>query len=175
MDVSPLSLSPRSLPFTPPATLRERPPGDPYLRFQLAEGVTAVLPMQQVQEVHRLPVHRLTPLPNLPGCVLGLINRRSQVLWVVDLAHLLDITYLGANQQQYHLAIIRSGQLMLALAVAHIHGSFWLPPEAIHAHAGQLSPALQAHLQGCAMYDQEILLVLNPEAILHSSALHTSS
>ncbi|MBF2026348.1 MAG: chemotaxis protein CheW [Oscillatoriales cyanobacterium C42_A2020_001] len=153
----------------------ERPVGDPFLRLQLAEGVNAVFAMQQVQEVHTLPADRLTPLPNLPACVLGLMNRRNCVLWVVDLAFLLGIANLGANHQQYNLVIVRVGELALALAVQHISGFFWMPAEVIQPPHSQFSPLLQTHLQGCAVHEQDILLVLSAEAILHSSLLHTSS
>jgi twitching motility protein PilI len=163
------------LPASPPATNQpDRRFGDPYLRFQLTDGVEAVLAMQKVQEVHTLPAHRLTPMPNMPGCVLGLMNRRSHVIWVVDLAKVLDVASLGTNHQQYNLVIARSGDLVLALAVPAISGFFWMPAEAIRPLQGQLSATLETCLQGCAMYDQDILLVLNPEAILHSATLHAS-
>lgn len=152
----------------------ERPAGDPFLRFQLAEGVNAILAMQQVQEVHTLPGDRLTPLPNMPACVLGLMNRRSRVLWVIDLAHLMGIANLGNNHQQYNLVIVRVGELALALAVQQIGGFFWMPPEMIQPPHSQFSPLLQTHLQGCAVHEQDVLLVLSAEAILHSSLLHTS-
>ncbi|MDX2240099.1 MAG: chemotaxis protein CheW [Leptolyngbyaceae cyanobacterium bins.302] len=175
MHVSPLTLTPRSLPGHPLVTPRaEHPPGDPYLRFQLADGVMAILSMQQVQEVHTLPAHRLTPMPNLARCVLGLMNRRSQVIWVIDLAQLLDIASLSTNYQHYSIVIVRVGDLVLALAVSSIQGFFWLPATSIHPIQGQLSPTLKRYLQGCAIQEQEVLLVLDAEAILHSTALHTS-
>ncbi|EKQ71301.1 chemotaxis signal transduction protein [Leptolyngbyaceae cyanobacterium JSC-12] len=152
----------------------ERPPGDPFLRFQLADGVNAVLAMQQVQEVHILPVDRLTPMPNMPACVLGLMNRRSHVLWVVDVAYLLGIANLGSNHQHYNLVITRVGEVPLALAVQQISGFFWMPSDGIQPPPSEFSPLLQSHLQGYAVHEQDVLLVLSAEAILHSSILHPS-
>jgi twitching motility protein PilI len=50
-----------------------------YLRFSLGPQ-SALLPTQQVQEAIAIPASRITPMPNLPPAMLGLINRRSQVL-----------------------------------------------------------------------------------------------
>ena len=171
MQLLPPAFQTRSLPnslLPQPSNRPDRPPGDPYLRLQLADGIAAVVSMQQVQEVHTLPTHRLTSMPNMPRCVLGLMNRRSHVIWVVDLAQLLDVANLGVNHQHYHLVIIRIDNLVLALAVTVIHGFFWLPSEAIYSHQGQLPARLQSYIQGYASHEQEILLVLDSEAILHS-------
>lgn len=169
MNTSALTLSSSFL-----SSRSERPIGDPYLRFQLTEGVDAVLAMQQVQEVYTLPTHRLTPMPNLPTCILGLMNRRSQVLWVVDLLQLLGTSSLGTNCPHYNLVLARSGELVFGLAVQQIEGFFWMPQTAIQSPPSQLSPTLQTYLRGCTVQDQEILLVLDAEAILHSSALRSS-
>ena len=57
--------------------------GTGHLRVSLFDGVSVLIPMVYVQEVMALPAHRLSALPNLPSPVLGLMNRRSQVLWLV--------------------------------------------------------------------------------------------
>ena len=64
------------------------PPTQSYLKFTLGLQA-ALLPTQQVQEAITIPTARITPMPNMPPALLGLINRRSQVLWVTDLALLL--------------------------------------------------------------------------------------
>lgn len=150
----------------------ERMGGDPYLRLELVEGVRAVLAMPQVQEVTTLPAQRLTPMPNLPSCLLGLMNHRSQVIWVVDLAEVLGLPRLDVQYQAYNLVLIRTGNLVLALAVRSILGFFWLPPESIHPTHGQISASLQPYLDGYALHDNDVLLVLKAAAILHSTALH---
>lgn len=157
-----------------PHSRPDRAPGDPYLHLQLIEGVHAVFAMPQVQEVYTLPAHRLTPMPNLPACILGLMHHRSDVVWVVDLATILGLGGLGVNYQHYNLVMVRSGELVLALAIQSILGFCWLTPEAIYPIHGQVSAALQPYLHGYAMREQEVLLVLNAEAILHSTALHTT-
>src|SRR5919202_169115 len=83
--------------------------GDAYLKFQLAQQTPAVLSMSRAQEVVVLPVSRLTPMPNMPPHVMGLLNRRSRVLWVIDLARMLGLPPVEINVQHYNVIIISNG------------------------------------------------------------------
>lgn len=113
--------------------LKDRSPamGDAYLKFEISQGIQAVLPMRQVQEVLVLPPQRLTPMPNMPACILGLTNRRTHVLWVADLANLLEIGALDPSPQQYDLVIVRSHGVSVAIAVKQVDGIFWATPETL--------------------------------------------
>ncbi len=145
--------------------------GDPFLRFHITPATQAVLPMHQVQEVLALPTQRLTPMPNMPSCLLGLMNRRSRALWVVDLSQVLSLPGFDPNRRQYDLIIVRIEAIVLALAVHQINGVCWLPTDAIQSPPGHVPPSLQAYLRGCAIQEQELWLVLNAAAIVQSSKL----
>lgn len=146
--------------------------GDAYLKFQLAQGVHSVLAMKQVQEVLILPMHRLTPMPNMPACVLGLMNRRSHVMWVVDLAQMLGMPALDANSRQHNLVIVRVGTITLALAVQRVGGISWINSNNIQQPPGHTTSQLLTYLRGCVLQDQEVVLVLDAEAIIQSSVFH---
>ena len=60
-----------------------------YLSFQINDGLWAALPMDDVHEVLSVSPQQITPVFNMPPCVLGLLTRRSRILWTVDLSHLL--------------------------------------------------------------------------------------
>jgi positive phototaxis protein PixI len=150
--------------------------GDAYLKFELAPGIRAVLSMKQVQEVLSLPMHRLTPMPNLPPALLGLMNRRSRVLWVADLARMLGVGCFDAGVRQCSIMIVRgSGStgraMVLGLAVQQVEGTAWLKPDDIQPVPTNLATNLLAYLRGCVVHPQEVWLVLDAEAILQSSAL----
>jgi positive phototaxis protein PixI len=146
--------------------------GDGYLRVQLLPDVDALLPMLQVQEVVSLPASRLAPMPNMPPCILGLMNRRSQVLWVVNLVQLLGLPSLPQTQRDYSLVVIRSAGLTLALVVQQIKNHSWIAPESIQPVPEQLSPRLQPYLRGCLLEETALALVLDADAIANSAALH---
>jgi positive phototaxis protein PixI len=152
-----------------------KPVGEAYLKFRLNAQTPAVFSMRSVQEAIVLSTRRLTPMPNMPAAMMGLMNRRSRVIWVVDLAQLLDLATLDGNVQQYTLILIQVGAVPLGLAVQQVEGMIRLHPDEIQSPVGQVSAALVPYLRGCALQQQEqkqeILLVLDTEAIIQAPIL----
>ncbi len=148
--------------------------GDAYLKFQFGKHSPAVLSMSQAQEVFVLPVGRLTAMPNMPSYVMGLLNRRSKVLWVIDLAKMLGLPGIETNVQHYNSVIINSGSLSLGVIVQAVEGVVRLTPESIQPPLGQVSSGLVPYLRGCVLLDTEILLVLDAETIMRSPLLHNT-
>jgi positive phototaxis protein PixI len=152
-----------------------RTSGDAYLRFELCPQTSAVIVMRYVQEAMILPARRLTPMPNMPPCMLGLMNRRSRVLWVIDLAQMLGLAILDTNAQQYSLVLTQVGAVTLGLAVQQVEGIAWIDSSQIQPPIGQVFPSLVPYLRGCAVHHQdqkqEMLLMLDAEAIAQSPIL----
>ena len=159
--------------ITPPKTNKKNL-GDAYLKFHLGQQTSAVLSMSQAQEVFVLPIGRLTPMPNMPPYVMGLLNRRSKVLWVIDLAKMLGLPGVEVNVQHYNSVIINNGSVSLLLIVQSVEGVVRLTPESIQPPLGQVSSGLVPYLRGCVFFEQEILLALDGEAIMRSPLLHNT-
>jgi positive phototaxis protein PixI len=154
----------------------QKSPGETYLKFHLNRQIPAVFSMRHVQEALILQSRRLTPMPNMPAPMMGLMNRRSRVIWVVDLAQLLGLSVLDASStQQYMLILIQVGSVPLGLAVHQVEGIMRLEPNAVQSPVGQVAASLVPYLRGCVLQQQEhkreILLVLDGEAIAHSPIL----
>jgi positive phototaxis protein PixI len=149
--------------------------GDSYLKFQFGEQTPAVLPMSRAQEVIILPVGRLTPMPNMPPYITGLVNRRSRVLWMIDLAQMLGLPGVEANVQHYNIVIISNGSATFGLIVQTVEGVLRLMPESIQSPFGQVSVGLVPYLRGCVLQEKEILLVLDAEAICRSPFLQSAA
>lgn len=145
--------------------------GDPYLRLQVGEKVPTAIPMQTTREVLVVPVEQITPIPNMPSCVLGLLNQRSRVFWVVDLSIMLGYAGLTANTRQFNIVILQVGQIPLGLAVPAVQGVMRFPTDMIQSPIGTVAPNIAPYLRGCLPDKQEILLVLDPDAIVHASVL----
>lgn len=145
-------------------------PTHSYLRFTLGTQA-ALLPTRQVQEAIATPAARITPMPNMPPALLGLLNRRSRVLWVVDLALLLGLPTAYPNSQQYNLVLLQVGAVTLGLRVSHIDGILSLPPQHMQPAPTHVPPGLVPFLRGCALQDGEVLLGLEGEALLRAPAL----
>jgi positive phototaxis protein PixI len=108
----------------------------------------------------------------MPVGVLGLINRRSRIFWLIDLAQLLGLQPLTPNLQQYNVALVRVGPAALGLAVQEVKGVARFPREAIQSLQGPTSSNLASYLQGMILQPAEVLLVLDGEAIARSPLLN---
>ena len=162
------------------------PSGSAYLSFQLNERVPALLPMTQVQEVIVAQVQQITPMPNMPPCVLGLSTRRSRVMWVVDLAYMLLGTPLPSNMRTYNIIIVRVAQMqqqnifatthsqaLLGLIVPVMKGVMRFSPELIQTPQGHFAPNLMRCLRGCLLQQDDMFMVLDAEAIARSPILQS--
>lgn len=148
--------------------------GDAYLRIQLEQQTPAILSMEYTQEVLVVPRDRIAPIPNMPKCVLGLVNRHNKVLWVVDLAQILNLQPLD-TVQQYHMVIVRVGKIPLGLVVQEVKAVMRFTADCIQSQTGLVTPSLAPYLEGCVLQQKEVLLVLNAKAIVHSPIFATSS
>lgn len=63
-----------------------------FLRFHINERETALLSLGNIQQVLKVPVMEILPVPHMPDCVVGIYNWRGQMLWLVDLAQQLGFT-----------------------------------------------------------------------------------
>ena len=145
--------------------------GEAYLKFQVGQGVQVGLIMKHVQEVLVLPTQQLTPMPNMPVGILGLMHRRSRVMWVMDLALLLDIGVLDYSPQQYDIVIIRTGGSAVALAVRQVEGISWMQPTQVQPLPSHVTKGLIPYARGCVLQAQEVIFLLDGEAILQAPLL----
>ncbi len=189
--ISPSTVSPSAVPRAPEAsadsmsgtahasarslvggarTLGDRP-GQPFLRFSVAPQYPTVISMRQVQEVLLLPLQRLTPMPNLPSCLLGLMNRGNRVFWLIDLGQLLGLGRLEENNGQYSVAIIQTEHTLLGLAVHQVHNMLWLEPDRIQSVPSYLTPHFATYVEGCLFQDKQVTWVLDINKVLASPML----
>ncbi len=150
--------------------------GTGYLRVSLFDAVSVLLPLTQVQEVIALPSHRLSALPNLPAPVLGLMNRRSQVLWLVDLVYLLGMGRLELEALTHHVVVLKVGTVTLGVAVKAIEGMVSIAQDAFVPVPPQVPPSALPYLKSCARVassetSSALLMVLNPDALIQSPIL----
>jgi twitching motility protein PilI len=151
----------------------EKSSGEKYLKFHLEQQTPAILAMEYVQEVLILPSRRITPMPNMPECVLGLLNRRNRVLWVIDLAQLLGLQPVGTNVQHHNnVVIVKDKQVTLGLLVQEVKGVAHFTPDLMQAPTELITSALIPYLDGCITQEEETLLVLNTQAIVLSPTLY---
>ncbi|MCY7331921.1 MAG: CheW domain-containing protein [Pseudanabaena sp. CAN_BIN31] len=91
--------------------------GLPYLSLQLERDLTVAVPLKNVRETLVLASDRFTQMPNVHPCLMGLVEHRSNVFWVLDLPQLLGFTPLEANAIETHIAILQIGDAFLGLGI----------------------------------------------------------
>jgi positive phototaxis protein PixI len=147
--------------------------GDGYLKFQLNQQTAAVLSMRHTQEAVVVPVESVTSMPNMPPCIMGLMNWRSRIVWAIDLPRMLNLEALDNRFRQYNAIIIRVESVVLGLVVQEIKGTTKFMPDDIRSPVGQVASSLVPYLRGCVVQQKEILLVLDAQAIVQSSILRS--
>ncbi|MBD2778325.1 chemotaxis protein CheW [Iningainema tapete] len=147
--------------------------GDGYLKFQLNRQTSALISMRYTQEAIVVPVDAVTSMPNMPTCILGLMNWRSRIVWAIDLSKMLNLDYLDGRLRSYDVIIVRVESMLLGLVVQEITGTAKFHPDAILSPLGHIASSLVPYLRGCVTQDQEILLVLDAQAIAQSSILRS--
>lgn len=77
------------------------------------------LPMDGLVEVGPLPA--ITPLPNLPEWIPGIVNLRSEILSVIDLAGFLELPAARALKGE-RFVVVRNGEVRAGLPIDRIYG-----------------------------------------------------
>jgi purine-binding chemotaxis protein CheW len=106
---------------SPPTTPAEAPPygTEQYIRFHLA-GHRMAVPLARTVEIGHLPA--VTPLPNLPGWVMGVSNVRGEIVSVVDLAGFFGLPPAAGGPARRMLVLVRQDEMKVGLMVDGIAG-----------------------------------------------------
>ncbi|MEA5549448.1 chemotaxis protein CheW [Anabaena cylindrica UHCC 0172] len=140
---------------------------DSYLKFQLNQQTTAVLSIDYTQEAIIIPVESVTSMPNMPAFILGLMNWRSRIIWVIDLPKMFNLEGIDHPLRQYNIIVVKVESMLLGLVVQEIKGTAKFKADDIHSPVGQVATSLVPYLCGCVEQKEEILLVLDAQNIVN--------
>ncbi|NEP55161.1 MAG: hypothetical protein F6K65_42815 [Moorea sp. SIO3C2] len=150
--------------------------GDLFLRVQLTTDMTVGLSLDLVEEVQTIPVSRITPIPNMHEEILGLIQSKGYMFWLLDLPRLLGFSSLQDRRRQYEMIMInlQSSSLnnsdgdnllnpkkFLGFAVQQVKGTFRVLPEDVAPPSSDVSSRLGSHVYGQTSSDGDIIPLLN--------------
>ncbi len=141
-----------------------------FLHFALTPEDSALLPMESVVEVLRVPMTNVLPVPYLPSSVLGIYNRRGEMLWLIDLAHLIGYPVRfqpGSALVTGTVIVLEVQQQLLGLAVSQVYDIEGYDPQQLRSPSAQLfSPRLLPFVQG--YFNDASSTVLDAVAIAQS-------
>lgn len=159
-----------------------------FLRFNLHPHTKVMLPIKQITEVLKIQFGQIVPIPQMPSWVMGVYNWRGNILWMIDLGHLIGFSVwqqqqinpshqtaivLCPNKNNYKSRVEHS--IHLGLVVAQVEDIELCDVANIQPPVNSMiTPELEPFLRGYWLQPaDEMVLVLDGQAII--SAMPTSS
>ena len=153
---------------------------DQFLRFHLPPDMTAVVPVEQLSAILKVPLSQITPIPHLPAWVMGVYNWRGEILWLIDLGDLVGLTPWQQQETRSAMASVvvldacqksdtaPSEQLMLGLLVKRVEDIEWLNTDQLQSpSSSMITDALAPFLCGYWLSSEgDMLTLLDGDAIL---------
>jgi positive phototaxis protein PixI len=143
----------QSLSLLSPEQLQQKTIGEPFLQLRLAPMTEAVISMEQAVEALIIPTERVNPVPNMPAWMIGLLNQRTRIYWVIDLPLLLGLPPVEPFAQRYSIILLRESQQILAIAVPEVIGVVRVETTQIISAVDHTVVPLAGCLQGYLMSD----------------------
>jgi positive phototaxis protein PixI len=152
-----------------------------FLRFYLYPNTTVLLPIQQLTEVLTISRDEIVPIFHMPPWVMGIYNWRGEILWMVDLGHLVGLTPwhqqpISASSYTAVVLQARSNSAtpigtknqMLGLIVNRVEDIEWCNPDLLQSPpASTVTPELVPLLRGYWLKPSgDMLLLIDGQAIL---------
>jgi len=135
---------------------------EPYILFHLA-GTDYGIPCRQVKQMEM--VEEMTPVPNAPAYVEGLIFIRGQVVPAINLR-----ARFGFDRIPYdltaRLVVVRSGERNVGLIVDSAREFVSLPEEDLQPPPDSISGLSGDYLKGIATIGERLILILDVDEVL---------
>lgn len=152
-----------------------------FLRFHLFPNTTALLPIQQLTEVLTISRQQIVPIFQMPPWVMGVYNWRGEILWMVDLGHLVGLTpwHQQPMSASAHTVVVlqtnsnsatssNTNTQMIGVVVNRVEDIEWCNPDWIQSPpASTVTPELMPFLRGYWLKSNgEMLVLIDGKAII---------
>ncbi len=135
---------------------------EPFILFELA-GTTYGVPSRAVQQVEL--VEHITPVPNAPPAVEGVIFSRGQVIPAVNLRARFGFEK-SPHDLRTRLIVINAKSRVIGLIVHSAREFISIPSSAIQPPNEAISGLKGKYLEGIATLDKRIILILNLDEVI---------
>ena len=133
-----------------------------YILFGVA-GTSYAVPSHQVQ--HMEMVEQVTPVPNAPPCVEGVVFSRGQVVPVINLRARFGFDRTTVNQRT-RLLVVQHGSRNVGLLADEAREFIAIPDASIQPPNDAIGNLSGSYLDGVATLGDRIVLILNiPEVV----------
>ena len=156
-----------------------------YFHIQLQANTELLIPLEHTGGAIALPVEQICPIPGIPPAVLGVVNQRGKLLWVIQLSSLLGLGQSDTSlRAQYNLTLLvlsatsrttgEQESRMVGCVVSTLKEIIFLDSKQFKPVPAK-SPIFDSFLSGMAQIDRSLVSVLNVNAVFTAlSNLDTS-
>ncbi|MGB3240108.1 MAG: chemotaxis protein CheW [Geitlerinemataceae cyanobacterium] len=161
-----------------------------YFKVRVSGGVRVALPLAHLEIAIGIDPQSICPIPGVAPGLLGVVDRRGILTWVLDLGHFLELgtitlkpgkklnaivmtpsPYPGNGDPHGELLHSRQPKRAVACIVEELEGVF-APPK-IKPIRKRLKSRLRPLFRQVAYYEQSGIAILDPTALLQT--LHTEA
>jgi chemotaxis signal transduction protein len=144
-----------------------------FLRFYLTATEVALLPLNSIQEIVKVPITEILPVPHMPDCIAGIYNWRGEMLWLVDVAQQLGFASCLAQNQDWKtmtMIVLKPEHKSIGIVVPQSldiesHSLQQIHPPTIGLFPAKLLPFMQGYLLSSTSP------ILNAKALIHDPRL----
>ena len=140
----------------------EQRASEPFILFELA-GTTYGVPSRAVQQVEL--VEHITPVPNSPPAVEGVIFSRGQVIPAINLRVRFGFEKM-AHDMRTRLLVVTAGNRVIGLIVDSAREFISIPSSAIQPPNEAISGLKGRYLEGIATLGERIILILSLDEVI---------
>ncbi len=148
-----------------------------YFKVKVSGSVQVALPLAHVETVLQLNPQLICPIPGVSPGLLGVVNRRGTLTWVVDLSHFLELAPLtiepGKNltaiviaQSSFNPTSISGNSTTIACAIETLEGVF--TPQKVKPIRRPLKSRLRDLLHQVAYQEKAGIAILDPIVLLRT-------
>lgn len=122
------------------------------------------IPLQNVVSIEKL--ERITPIPQMPEYVTGMIEIRQQIIPVIDLQYIFYHRFIQSDENT-RLVVVQLENLIVGILVNEAKEIIEIPAEKIKKVEFISSPAT-AYMLGAASINGSLVTLINPEVLINS-------
>jgi purine-binding chemotaxis protein CheW len=141
---------------------------EPFILFELA-GTTYGVPSRAVQQMEMIE-DNITPVPNAPPSVEGVIFSRGQVIPALNLRARFGFDRVPHTLKS-RLVVINTSNRVVGLIVDSAREFLAIPANAIQPPNDAISGLKGKYLEGIAMLKDRIILILNLDEVINMAEI----
>lgn len=117
-------------------------------------------------------IYQVTPVPCTPSHIVGNINLRGEIVTLVDIRHILNMSFHRQERKHQSKAmIIEVGDLVAGIKVDQVHDVMYLNPSEMGIIPTAVHSSHDEYLRGTTPYQQKIMSILDLPKIITQGGL----